>query len=489
MYTDEDVYDNNQVVVEKNNNSSSKGMIFLCVFLFIVLLVLLYFVFFKKDSDSNDENIIYTLTLEPSEINVKIGSSIIINATVKNSKNDIVNNPNIEWKIDDTRIADVDNGVIRGKSIGKTKVIASYTSKDGQSVTNSKDVLVFEGDYNIPLTSVDFSTNSLNMKINDTEQLSLNLTPPNGRIESKIFQSSNTSVVMVDSNGLVKAVGVGNAKIEVNINNSSFVKMIDVSVIDNSTPVDTGTNPVSVTINNKKNKINVREYVQLYYSIYPTNVINNTVTWTSSNPSVATVDANGILTGVSSGKATIMVQTNSSPQVIDMFIVEVIDNKKVIDIGLTTTTLNMTVGFQEKLTPIIIPSDATNKELDFIAGDNSIIQLNISADKSTVMITALKSGTTTITIKSSDGIIKVVNVIVNNVVTPVPTQNIVRTPTPTQNIVRTPTPTPNIVRTPTPSPKPSSSQTACNSCVQACLKNGGKDAISCRNSSVCKKVC
>ena len=44
------------------------------------------------------------------------------------------------------------------------------------------------------------------------------------------------------------------------------------------------------------------------YEIEPNNTTNSSITWTSSNPSVATVDANGQITAVGSGTATITIK-------------------------------------------------------------------------------------------------------------------------------------------------------------------------------------
>ena len=427
MYTDDNEYNDKEESFEKSSSGlSSKGTIILCVFLAIVLLVLVFFAFFKKDGgedDDDSDDVTYVVTIDPSTINVNVGSSVILTATVKNSKNEQVTNPEIEWKINDTNIATVDKGVVKGVTIGKTKVTATYSSSSGQKYEDSKDVSVIEGDSNTPLTDVAFSKTSLTLNVNDTEQLELILTPSNGRVDSKVFTSSNTSVVMVDSNGLVTAVGEGTATIEVNVNNGAFVKTITVKVIDGSSPYGTyppiftpspsGILAQSIKIKNAVDKIEVGKTAQLDYEITPTGVTDNTVTWVSFDNTIATVDANGVITGVAVGQTKIVVTANGGIGVSDTITIEVVDSGiKVTDINLTTTDINLTVGLSETITPIIIPDTATNKELDFIAGDSSIVQLSVSADKSSVTITALKEGTTTVTIKSSDGVEKTINVIV-----------------------------------------------------------------------------
>ena len=70
--------------------------------------------------------------------------------------------------------------------------------------------------------------------------------------------------------------------------------------------------PVSVTgvtLNNSEYRMSVGETHQLTATIAPANADNHTVSWSSSNTSVATVDANGLVTAVGTGSATITVTT------------------------------------------------------------------------------------------------------------------------------------------------------------------------------------
>jgi len=67
-------------------------------------------------------------------------------------------------------------------------------------------------------------------------------------------------------------------------------------------------NPVKVTkvkLNKKKVKLTTGQTYRLKATIKPKKATNKNVTWTSSNTSVATVDANGNVTAIAPGKATI----------------------------------------------------------------------------------------------------------------------------------------------------------------------------------------
>lgn len=56
--------------------------------------------------------------------------------------------------------------------------------------------------------------------------------------------------------------------------------------------------------------IYINDKFQIQCSIYPNNATNKNLTWTSSNPSVATVDKNGLVTGISLGQTKITIKSN-----------------------------------------------------------------------------------------------------------------------------------------------------------------------------------
>ncbi|WP_186430256.1 cell wall-binding repeat-containing protein [Clostridium sp. BSD9I1] len=68
-------------------------------------------------------------------------------------------------------------------------------------------------------------------------------------------------------------------------------------------------NVISVTLNKTSNTLGIDEAVTLAATIFPSNAENKGVKWTSSNENIATVDAAGRVTGISSGTAVITATT------------------------------------------------------------------------------------------------------------------------------------------------------------------------------------
>ena len=70
------------------------------------------------------------------------------------------------------------------------------------------------------------------------------------------------------------------------------------------------TTPVtSVVLNYSNAELTVGETLQLTATVFPSNATNKTVIWSSSNPAVADVDANGKVSALSAGSATVVVMT------------------------------------------------------------------------------------------------------------------------------------------------------------------------------------
>ena len=125
--------------------------------------------------------------------------------------------------------------------------------------------------------------------------------------DSVSFISSDSSVASVDpKTGVVKAVGEGKVTISMQIVNSkdsskNMIKNLELNIVR---PQATD---MIVTEKNGKNVVSVGGTLQLVTSLIP-NTAKDTITYTSENPTVASVDANGKITGLSAGTGKITVK-------------------------------------------------------------------------------------------------------------------------------------------------------------------------------------
>lgn len=123
---------------------------------------------------------------------------------------------------------------------------------------------------------------------------------------------------------------------------------------------------------------------------------NKVVIWSSSNPSVATVNY-GIVTAVSPGSATIIATAMDGGITGTCNVTVKSSVIPVTSISLNKSTLTLPEGDYENLFPTITPSNATNTGLEWESSDESVATVYKGK------VTAVKVGKATITVKTNDG--------------------------------------------------------------------------------------
>ena len=145
-----------------------------------------------------------------------------------------------------------------------------------------------------------------------------------------------------------------------------------------------------------KNTINKGERIQLRAKISPDNATNKTLTYSSSNTKVATVDSDGFILGVGSGSATITAKASNG--VASKVNIKVYS--PVTDLIIGTENVVLQEGESFKMNVVILPDDADNKELSFASENTNIV--NVSADG---VLTGVSEGKTNV-IVTAEGEIK-----------------------------------------------------------------------------------
>ena len=161
-------------------------------------------------------------------------------------------------------------------------------------------------------------------------------------------------------------------------------------------PVEGDVKGVVITSVENDRNIKVEETLQLSATVYPLTAVQ-TVTWTSSNEAVATVDENGVVTALARGRAEIYATSTVNPSVKQTFalIVEAKD-KVVVDptsVAIDAVEENVTLKAGEtlSLTATVYPAEAEQK-VDWVSSDASV------ASVSRGRVTAIKEGTAVITV-------------------------------------------------------------------------------------------
>ena len=150
----------------------------------------------------------------------------------------------------------------------------------------------------------------------------------------------------------------------------------------------------SVSLNKTSMSLNKGGSETLTVSRSPSSVSYPTITWTSSNTGVATVDSNGKVTAVGNGSATITAKTTDGRNLSKTCTVTV--TTPVTGVTVSPATLTLNVGGTYTLSKTISPSDASNKNVTWSTSNTGVATVDSNGK-----VTAVAKGTCTITCTSS----------------------------------------------------------------------------------------
>ena len=155
--------------------------------------------------------------------------------------------------------------------------------------------------------------------------------------------------------------------------------------------------PVSqITLDKNTLSLNNDETAQLTATVSPINARNRSVTWSSSNTSVATVDQSGLVTALTKGNCTITCEAKDGSGVKATCSVTV--KQLVTGITLNKSDLSLAIGEDYWLRATISPSDASTTSVTWTSSNE-----NIATVSSTGIVTAVDKGICAITCTANDG--------------------------------------------------------------------------------------
>lgn len=200
--------------------------------------------------------------------------------------------------------------------------------------------------------SVSLYQTSLNLSIGDSETLQWQFSPASSNPSATVsFSSSNIEVATVDFYGKVTAVGTGTATITATTN---YWTTATCQVTVNPTMAS------SISLNQSTITLPIGSTQTLTATVLPANTSDKTVTWSSSDESIATVNANGLVTAVSQGLATITATTNDGSNLSASCSVNV-TQISATSIRLDQAEVEMNKGQSIKLTATVLPAGASQR--------------------------------------------------------------------------------------------------------------------------------
>lgn len=328
------------------------------------------------------------ITLDKQIVTLEINQTVQLYATVIP---DTATNKSVIWLSSNTNVAQVNqNGLVYAK--GEGNVIITAKTQDG-GYTAFCAVIVKR----IPVTGISLDKTNVTIDVGKSIILIPTITPYNATNKELIWHSTNNSIVSVDPNGIITGRKAGTAVVTVETVDGHFKAACAVVVneVNSNIPV------TGITITKSNITIEIGKIIVIEAKIKPENATNKNIIYYSSNPDIASIDSNGILTAKSKGTVLITAKTEDGGYCASC-IVTVVENQNnfvpVTGIKLNKSLLIMKINETEKLTACIKPSNATNQNVIWSSSDSNIASVDLSGN-----IKALKEGIALITAKTEDG--------------------------------------------------------------------------------------
>ena len=263
--------------------------------------------------------------------------------------------------------------------------LTGYSGSDYEAetldITYTATVTVTRPAEPVAATSVELNKNTLDLTVGGSETLTANVLPVDATNKDVTWVSSDPDVATV-ANGVVTAVKPGKTTITVSVEaNSTLTDTCEVTVTDQTFPV------TGVTLTPNKATLNVGKTQKLTVEFAPTNATNKHVTWESNNEAVATV-ADGVVTAVGKGTATITVTTADGNHTATC---EVTVKIPVSSVTLNPTSTALVVGDTKQLTAKVAPANADDSTVTWKSGNTNVATVDQNGN-----VTAVGVGSTII---------------------------------------------------------------------------------------------
>ena len=290
---------------------------------------------------------------------------------------------NRQWKLisEDDSIVRASGTTFTGRAAGECIVMV-------QSVQNPEIAMTYRALVVQPVTAVKLTSDIKSLYVGESLVLTPTVTPKNATIQNLIWTSDRPDNASVDEYGVVTANSKGQAVIT--------AKAADGSGCYATFTVTVKQQPEELTLNKVDITLKAGNYVTITPTVLPTTVNDKTVTWTSSDPSVAKVSTAGRVTAVSPGVAIITCESKTHPEVFAQAVVSVY--QPVTKVAFNEKNPYVAVGESIHLTWEVTPDTATDTSVTLSTNKENVLRVEQDGT-----ITGLKRGEAYVYATANDG--------------------------------------------------------------------------------------
>ena len=305
------------------------------------------------------------LAFEGAPATIDQGQTIDLSQYVVYTPNNAVDK-SLTWSVDHTNQGEVDqDGKLTAKRVTGT-VTVTATSVRVPSVSASVTLTITKP----TITDFTLSKTETTLNIGGKETLTITAFVPAYASESATWASNNTTVATVNKSGVITAKALGDAEITATIGEvekTCTVHVVAVAVNSITLPAE-----ANVTLGSS---------LQLNPTVDPAQAASEyTITYESSAPEIATVDANGKVVGVAAGDAIITATIADKSAQITIHVVAAQMFSKVTDasaLAAKDTIILATIYESNR----VIAGARDNKKLTVLLNDVTVTETEAYADK------------------------------------------------------------------------------------------------------------
>lgn len=327
---------------------------------------------------------ITSIELSVGSLNLGVGQSdkVYVNILPANATNQVVN-----WQLSDDSIATIDsNGIVTALGVG-----GCYLTATVGDFSKSIPITVTALDGIIYPTHLTLNYASLSLASGESQVVSAIVYPSNTTNQIVTWSSSNSAVATVSSNGRITAHSSGTAYITAAVGAVSKSLEVQVGAVANEGAIS------NIVLNYSSFSLPVGGDDTLEATIYPATALTTSVTWSSSDPSIASISSTGVVTAHAVGTAELYATADG---VTVMCTVTVHNYDTVVQVvGLSHKALTLSLWDYFTMYATVLPQDAVYPQVTWTSSHPSVVTVDGTGN-----LFAVSAGTAIITASTSNGV-------------------------------------------------------------------------------------
>lgn len=317
-----------------------------------------------------------SITLNEKEKTLMTGETLELIANISPAN---ATHQEVIWESSDTRVAVVDEkGIVTAVGAGTAHITATAIGSD---VSASCIINVYQ-----QVLELKLNYETLTVRKGTVFWLYATLIPDTALNREIVWESSLPGVATVDEFGQITALAAGTTTITATSLDTGATDSCILTVSESVT---------GITLNVREATIEIGEKLALIPTVTPVEAENKAVKYTTSDASVATVDENGVVTGIKGGTVIIVCQTVDRGLIASC---KITVNEYISDIRFIEKELYIIKGEKKTLQLDVTPKTATNKDFIWKSQDSSI--LHVDSDG---VAYGVNYGTVIVTVETTDG--------------------------------------------------------------------------------------